>query len=291
VDTKVALIDSFHILFTQLLEDMSLAKGRSLGIEAERAFNIVFALLEQSNSYSSTSASDTVPLTPFLNRSILADYQQSYSLSKTLVSALKHSEEKDARLDILESALAGFDPDGSGKKDPGALKIVLHSYGIQQGIDNLGNRNKPQQASQMRSTTTSSNHQTVPPSTSIHISRKGKAKAADTVEDPERDIKVTQVLDVLPDLSSDYVRLLLGSARYKGDSEQVLGALLEGNAASEEALLQELENEGHPPQQTPVTSDGYNLSQRRNVFDDQEMDLSQVTMGKKDIEYVSSALY
>lgn len=280
VDTKIALIDAFHILFSQMIQDMSTAQGRSLGIEAERTFDIVFALLEQSSFSSPASSENTVPLTPFLNRSLLADYQQSYSLSGTLVSALKRAEEKDARLDILESALAGFDSDNTGRNNPGALKIVLRSYGIQQGIDNRGDRSKRQAPRP----TTSSASITQPLATSAGtLSSKGKGKAPEPVEDPELDIKVTQVLDVLPELSSNYVRLLLGSNVYKGDLERVLGVLLEGNAPSEEDLLQEIEQERRLLQ-VPASTGGYDVSQRRNVFDDQEMDLSQVTSGKKNTD-------
>ncbi|KAJ3572834.1 hypothetical protein NP233_g2826 [Leucocoprinus birnbaumii] len=276
VDTKVALIDAFHILFSQMVEDMSSAKGRSLGIEAERTFDIIFALLEQSTLSSSSSTANDTPLTPFLNRSLLADYQQSYSLTKTLVSALKHAEEKDARLDMLESALACFDSDGPGRKEPGALKIVLRSYGIQHGIDNRGDRSRHQQNQATSSTQPPAPHVTA-------SSNKGKGKAHEPVEDPELDIKVTQVLDVLPDLSSDYVRLLLGSSTYHGDLERVLGALLEGNAPSEEELLKELD-QSEQPTQASTGAGGYDVSQRRNVFDDQEMNLSQITSGKKNLE-------
>ncbi len=243
VDTKVALVDAFHVLLSQLLEDLSSANGPALGFEAERTFDIIFGLLEQSSSGSSSDTS--IPLIPFLNRPLLADYQQSYSLSRTLASALKHSKEKDARLDILESSLAAFDSDsGPGAKEPGALKIVLRSYGIQQGIDNLGTQRKRRHSPPRSSNSPLPKVPTVDPTPSRD---KGKAKAPASAEDPELDNKVVQILDVLPDSDPEYIRLLLGSDRYKGDPEQVLGALLEGRAPTEEELVKELghhENSG-----------------------------------------------
>ena len=267
VDTKIALIDAFHIAFSRMVEDITSAEGRLLGIEAERTFDIVFALLEQFSSSSSTS-----PLTPFLNQSLLSDYHQSYSLSHMLTSALKHAEEKDARLDIIEATLANFDSGGSERKDPGALKIVLRSYGIQQGIDNRGPRAKATDTSVPRNVSHND----------ASSSKKGKEKALEPVEDLELDRKVSQVLDVLPDVSTHYVRLLLESDEFKGDLERVLGALLEENAPSEEVLLSEIKRDDHK------STVNYTLSQRLNVFDGQNMDLSQVRSGKKNIEYVLS---
>ena len=267
VDTKIALIDAFHIVFSRMVEDITSAEGRLLGIEAERTSDIVFALLEQFSSSSSTS-----PLTPFLNQSLLSDYHQSYSLSHMLTSALKHAEEKDARLDIIEATLANFDSGGSERKDPGALKIVLRSYGIQQGIDNRGPRAKATDTSVPRNVSHND----------ASSSKKGKEKALEPVEDLELDRKVSQVLDVLPDVSTHYVRLLLESDEFKGDLERVLGALLEENAPSEEVLLSEIKRDDHK------STVNYTLSQRLNVFDGQNMDLSQVRSGKKNIEYVLS---
>jgi len=267
VDTKIALIDAFHIVFNRMVEDIISAEERSLSIEVERTFDIVFALLEQSSSPSGSTA----PLTPFLNQPLLSDYHQSYSLSHMLTSALKHTEEKDARLDIIEAALS----DGSERKDPGALKIVLRSYGIQQGIDNRGPRVNAADTSTPRGV----------PHNDSSSSKKGKGKALEPVEDLELDRKVSQVLDVLPDVDTNYLRLLLESDEFKGDLERVLGALLEGNAPSEEVLHSEIK-QGEQPSQLHGSSGNYTLSQRLNVFDNQDMDLSQVRSGKKSIEYV-----
>jgi hypothetical protein len=44
------------------------------------------------------------------------------------------------------------------------------------------------------------------------------------------------VLDILPDTSPEYIKLLLAHDRYGRDPEKVLEALLEGTAMSEEEL-------------------------------------------------------
>jgi activating signal cointegrator complex subunit 2 len=265
---------------------MSVAKGWALAFEAERTFDIVFTLLEQSNLSPSSATTNSTPPIPFLNRSLLADYQQSYSLSRTLASVLKNAEEKDARLDIIESTLAAFDSQSNQGKDPGALKIVLRSYGLQRGIVNPNTKSK-RQVPPSTGTTASTNDTPLPPvnTATSYDKGKGKAEAPARIEDPELDVKVTQVLDVLPDLNPVYVRLLLGSEVYKGDPEQVLSALLEGRALTEEEMNVELEQQEFH-RHVPTSSRGYDIAERRNIFDDQELDLAHLTIGKKNIEFV-----
>jgi activating signal cointegrator complex subunit 2 len=281
VDTKVALIDSFHIVLGQLLEDMTIARGPTLALEAERTFDIVFSLLERSNLTTSSSTTNPTSLIPFLDQSLLADYQQSYSLSQTLASVLKNAEEKDARLDIIESTLAAFDSQNNQGKNPGVLKIVLYSYGLQRGIVD------PLRRSISAGTAASTNDTPLPSidNATSYDKGKGKAKAPARIEDPELDVKVTQILDVLPDLNPVYVRLLLGYEMYEGDPEQVLSALLEGRAPTEEEINVKLEQQefyGHVP--TPLRA--YDIAERRNVFDNQELDLAHLTIGKKNLEFV-----
>lgn len=252
VETKVSLMDTFHIIITGLLDDLCSAQGVYLAAESERTFDLIFALLELPSSSSSSSSA-----TPFLNRSLLADYQQSYDLSRTLASSLKHAAEKDARLDLLESTLISLDiPQGSAPdqktkhKNPGALKILLRSSGIAPGIDNLG-KGRAQ-----------------------HTDVKGKGKASPIVaeDDPELDIKTTQVLDIFPDHSPAYIRALLYHPAYP-TAETVIEALLEGTAPTPEEL---------DSQRPSDDLETYVLEERRNVFDDEAMDLTRMRMGKKD---------
>jgi len=275
VETKVAILDSFHLVLTALLDDLAACpQGPQLAEEAERTFDIIFALLEVPTSSSTSS----IPGTPFLNQTLLADYQQHYHLSRTLSTALRHAQEKDVRLDLLESTLQSFDS-GEGSRNPGALKILLRSSGIQPGVDNLGKRSTRSHPEQAQTT--------APQAQPDH---KGKRKAKTPDADPELDIKATQVLDILPDTSPEYIRLLLAHDRYGRDPEKVLGALLEGTAMSEEELerdLREKEELGRKYGDGAVGNEvEYRVEQRRNVFEDEQVDLSRYRVGKKDTGFV-----
>lgn len=285
VETKVAFLDSFHIVLTTLLNDLALRPaGPRLAVESERTFVIIFAILEAPSS----SSSNIAPATPFLNQSLLADYQHSYSLSKTLSTALKHAQEKDARLDLLESTLQSFEGQVQEDKTPknaGALKIILRSSGIQLGIDNLGNRNQKKYQP-------SSSSQQPHPITEVHLPEgKGKARAPPP-SDPDLDIKATQVLDILPDTPVDYVKQLLEHDRYGRNPEKVIEALLDGAALSQQELERDLaaamdhdysggEGNGGVAEATVANKDVYDVDQRRNAFDDEVIDISQLRFGKK----------
>ncbi|KAF9471907.1 hypothetical protein BDN70DRAFT_998435 [Pholiota conissans] len=273
VETKVALLDAFHIALSVLIDDLAACpQGPRLAAEAERTFDIIFALLE------APSSSSTTELIPFLNQSLLADYQQSYSLSKTLASALKHAQEKDARLDLLESSLQSLNTsevstDRSSNKKAGALKILLRSSGIQPGIDNLGTRNSRPQES------------VAPPPSLPDLKGKGKSRGAPppaALSDPDLDIKATQVLDILPDTPVNHVKLLLAHDRYGRNPEKVIEALLEGTAMSEEELAQDFgQAEDVDYAELAAPKQTYDVSQRRNVFDDEDLDLSRLRLGKQ----------
>jgi activating signal cointegrator complex subunit 2 len=269
VETKVAILDSFHFVLTALFDDLAACpQGPRLAEEAERTFDIIFALLEVPPS----STAFDIPGTPFLDQTLLADYQQHYPLLRTLSTALRHAQEKDARLDLLESTLQSFDSGEGSRNNPGALKILLRSSGIQPGIDNLGKRNTRSYTEQA---------QTTAPQAQPDLKGKRKAKTPDV--DPELDIKATQVLDILPDTSPEYIKLLLAHDRYGGDPEKVLGALLEGTAMCEEELERDLrESEELEEKYGDGAEVEYRVEQRRNVFEDEQVDLSRYRVGKKD---------
>ncbi|KAF9467863.1 hypothetical protein BDZ94DRAFT_1210295 [Collybia nuda] len=275
VATKAALIDAFHALLRTLLLDLSDATGRALAAESERTFGLVFALLDAQPAAASTGT------TPFLDRPLLADYNTTYPLAQTLAQALRHAGEKDARLDILEAALVS--PNANKNKDPGALRLLLHSSGVPPGIDGRSQSSRPY-APTPQSTITNQNQ---------NQNQKGKGKAPDPGptprDDPDLDIKVTQILDVLPDLSPAYLRLLLAYSPLGGDPERVLGALLEGSAPPEGAPeLQHQAARGDPTGDWDggageIEQDEASeyISRRANVFDGAAMDLSRVHVGKK----------
>ncbi|KAJ7461872.1 hypothetical protein B0H11DRAFT_1735892 [Mycena galericulata] len=248
VETKVSLVDSFHIIVRSLLDDMASCSGAALAVEADRTFDIIFALLSLPSSQSNPGQ------TPFLDRSLLADYQQTYDLSHTLASSLRHAEEKDARVDLLESSLQSLA--SSSEKEPGALKILLRSSGIAPGVDNLG-KGYPNKTD-----------------------TKGKGKDVSApappaaAEDPGLDLNVTQVLDILPDHPPEYIRALLLHPSYS-TPELVVAALLEGTAPSPDEL-----------KTSAVKPDSITSYVRQNVYDDDAMDLARVRIGKKDQESV-----
>ncbi|KAK7044612.1 CUE domain-containing protein [Favolaschia claudopus] len=244
VETKVSLVDAFHGIFRTLLDDLVASSGAALAAEADHAFDIIFTLLSLPSS--SEHGAGQIP---FLDRSLLADYQQTYNLSRTLASSLRHAEEKDARVDLLESSLQSIA--SSSEKEPGALKILLQSSGMAPGIGG---------------------HRSHPNANNLKAKSKVLLPTAAPAEDPELDLKVTQVLDILPEHEPEYLRALLKHPLYT-TPEKAVEALLEGTAPS----AAELSLAKPAPQGTDEIS-GY---VRRNIYDDDAMDLSRVQVGKK----------
>ena len=261
IQTKVAILDAFHLLVVKLFSDISSAENdRALVIASEQTFDLIFPLLELPSG--SSLDSELAP-TPFLNRSLLEDYQHAHDFLNVLGAALKRQQERDARLDILEATLGSFDDapsSGPKEKNPGVLKFLLLSSGAAPGINNPG---KPRGA---------------PAATK----NKGKGKETaftSTAEDPDMDAKVAQVLDILPDNEPAYIRELLGHPDFpfRGNPEKVIEALLEGTAPAP-GSLHSMDAATSAPQ--GVDEFENYVTQRRNVFDD-NMDLSQIRKGKQ----------
>nr|VWO95323.1 Cytochrome P450 monooxygenase CYP52X1 [Ganoderma boninense] len=274
LETKAALLDAFHILVSTLLDDVaSVAQaGPALAAQAEPAFDVIFALVDLPSGGDGGLAP-----TAFLNRPLLADYQHAYDFDRTLKDVLRRTE--DARADVLEMSLremavSADGASGSASRAPGALKLILRSSGVPPGIDNLGRG---------------------PGSTAAKADSKGKGKDMGVgagearVPDEQLDVAVTQVLDLLPDQDAGYIRYLLShnDYPYRGDAERLIGALLEGTAPSpaevEAALAREGEMEGGAGGAAgAVPQDEFAFTrERRNVWDDEVMDLSRVKIGKK----------
>ncbi|KAL7277193.1 hypothetical protein ACG7TL_009041 [Trametes sanguinea] len=285
LETKVDLLDSFHILVRTLLDDVaSVANaGPALAAQAEPAFEIVFDLLEvpSTPTGSGGASTDTLPPTPFLNRPLLADYQYAYNFSRTLADVLRRTE--DARADLLESTLQAMSTEASSGSRSGALKLILRSSGVPPGIDNLGRG---------------------PAGKTQAIDVKGKGKDVGQrlgsgsstpamvvgVSEEQLDVALAQVLDLFPDQDPSYIRSLLAHPDYpyKGDAERLIGALLEGTAPTkteieaaisrQAAVLANTEQQGRKQ----VAEDEFAFTKgRRNVFDDEAMDLSKVKIGKQ----------
>ena len=264
VETKVALIDSFHAIVKYGMVD-ALESG-----ESDRATPQILEVLLALANHPSTSSQ--LPLhasgtgrVPFLNRSLLEDYHDAYDFTKTLTALLRKREGNDARIERFEAHLRSIPEVGDNNNNPGALEILLH----------------PSDAPLPR------------------VDRKGKGRAdPDRVETPpavdppdDLDMKVAQVLDILPDTPSEYIRALLQHPDhpFKGDPERVVGALLEGTAPPMGDLIHTAAEP--PPRPLEPTQERFAYTQgRRNVFDDQEMDLAHVHVGKKRSAIASDSL-
>ncbi|KAI0370601.1 hypothetical protein BV20DRAFT_1018799 [Pilatotrama ljubarskyi] len=281
LETKVDLLDTFHLLVRTLLDDVASVAhaGPSLAAQAEPAFEVVFDLLEVPSSANANA--DVLPPTPFLNRPLLADYQHAYDFSRTLADVLRRTE--DACADLLESTLRSMAAEASGSR-VGALKLIIRSSGVPLGIDHLG-RGPGGRA----------------PASAGDAKGKGKAvgqrlgsgsDGADIL-DEQLDVALAQVLDLFPDQDPAYIRYLLSHADYpyRGDAERLIGALLEGTAPSQAEVEAAMARESNEAQaQAEKGGKGKSKSggeefaftkERRNVFDDEAMDLSKVKIGKK----------
>ncbi|KAG0697583.1 hypothetical protein DFH29DRAFT_984206 [Suillus ampliporus] len=255
LETKVDLIDSFHFIITVMLQDLSVASGAALAAESERTFSIVFALLDLPPP-ALVQAGGTPTSSPFLSRSLMADYQHSYNLSSTLTSALRRAAREDARVDFLESTLRSYDIESSttATKDPGALKLIIKSSGVPPGTSASGKGKAAQSSS------------------------KGRAIETHFAHEPEQnhdlDLEISQVMDIFPDKSPAYIRALLTQPAF-GNAEKVIEALLEGTAPGEASLAQDVGagNSAHATFDEPI--------ERRNVFDDEILDVAKIHVGKR----------
>lgn len=258
LETKVDLIDSFHILVTVMLQDLSAASGAALAERSERTFSIVFALLDLPSPPAPVQAGGTMTSAPFLSRSLLADYQHSYNLAGTLTSALRRAAREDARVDLLEFTLRSYDIESStGTKDPGALKLIIKSSGAPLATPTSGKGKVARSSS------------------------KGKANDVRSAPEPalnhDLHLQISQVMDIFPYQSSAYIQALLTNPAfpYRGNAEKVIEALLEGTAPGKDLLTKDaiVGTTAQVVFDKPI--------ERRNVFDDEILDVTKIHVGKK----------
>ncbi len=264
LQTKADLLDAFHILLAALLNALKAlpTADPSLTTEVQPAFDIISAL--QALPTPPRRPDDQTP-TAFLNRSLLADYQYAYNLSEALTHALPlDTVANNTRLEQLSAVVRELDADLNGgssgpsaagrarHRDPGAFRLLLGS-GVHHGNSGPVARNTEEA--------------TAPPFGGVATSSSSR------VVDP----RVEEVRAILPDHTPEYVEALLQRAEY-GNVERVVEALLEGTAPPLEAIQQQTTLKF----QTPQAPEEFEYTRdRRNVFDGEDMDTSQMRIGKK----------
>jgi len=264
--TKADLLDAFHILVTALLNVLAALPSTdpSLPAEAEHAFDAISAL--QALPAPPRRPDDHTPPTPFLNRSLLADYQHAYDLSEALPRALPHGvAADDARLEWLSAVLREFDADLGGeglsaagparRGDPGAFRLLLGS-GMHRGVDDRGRAGATRAGEAVVAT----------------LSWAATASGSKVV-----DPRVDEVRAILPDYKPEYIEALLQRTEY-ASVERVVEALLEGTAPPPEAIQQHVTSKA----QTSQAREEFEYTRDRlNIFDGEDMDLSKMRIGKK----------
>ncbi|TBU46710.1 hypothetical protein BD309DRAFT_857488 [Dichomitus squalens] len=278
LETKVALLDAFHILVQTLLDDVASVAhaGPALAAQAEPSLEVLFGLFNLPAPADGVDGG--LAPTPFLNRPLIADYQHAYDFAHTLKDVLRRTE--DARADLLEASLREMAASAegsseSGTRAPGALRLILRSSGVPPGIDNLGRG-----PAAVKSDTKGKGKDT---SAGQRVGRGGAGEEG--VPEEQLDLAVAQVLDLLPDQDAAYVRYLLSHSDYpyRGDAERLIGALLEGTAPLQADVDAALARDGGAAASAlDVQHDAFVFTrERRNVWDDDVMDLSKVKIGKK----------
>ena len=98
-------------------------------------------------------------------------------------------------------------------------------------------------------------------------------------------------MDILPDYEAPYLRSLLSLPQYAGNAERVIAALLEGTAPAPGSSS--LSSLGANPvvnivesSQPPPSHVKEPRIERRNIFNDQVMDASKVTVGKRFVQAI-----
>jgi hypothetical protein len=112
--------------------------------------------------------------------------------------------------------------------------------------------------------------------------------------DASLESKTVQILAILPHLSPGHITHLLRDDRFGGNVERVLEGLLDGSLESEwegpvEEEVQWDRSIGKGKQRAKSQDEekgeafGYDIAQRRNVFDNDELDVMRVRVGKQHV--------
>jgi activating signal cointegrator complex subunit 2 len=256
MESKTALLDSFHVLLRHMLEAVGGASpSTTISAEGDRAFEVIFAIME---IVSSPDRDLTVQRTPFYNQSLIEDYDHAYNMEKTLNASLRRAD--SARMDLLEHQLRSLESPDRRPGDLGALKLLIRSDGMVPAVTR-----KPDIES----------HGVV--SAAASASSSSQPASAD----PQTESQVAQVRELLPDYSEAYIRALLIHPDYpfRGNPERVIEALLEGRAPPPDEIEPAVPQSA-AVQPLPIESWTY-TAERRNVFDEEHVDMSKLRIGKQ----------
>ncbi|KAG8953747.1 hypothetical protein FRC04_001952 [Tulasnella sp. 424] len=239
MEAKVGILDVFHGLLERGLE-----AAQSSEDVRHKIFDILLAMIDDAPK--KPQSPNTIW---FSNVPLLVDYQHVHHLKERLGELAGWD---DATVELVIHSLDGLIDSHSpkGSDDVGALIILL--------------RDVP--------------HAAAVPVIKVEKVDKGKGKAVVQEEEPEDDheldLAVTQVLDILPDESPGFVKAALQDPTIGKSAEALIAALLESNLPPHLASLR-----NGTPQQPAAAAQTPPQFERRNIFDDEEMDFSKLRIG------------
>jgi activating signal cointegrator complex subunit 2 len=208
---------------------------------------------------------------PFLDIPLIADYHHAYNLSDKLSTILmppNSAAERDPRLDLLKTSLVTLS--SRVEKNAGVLRIVLRSNQKSRS-GKIAIKSRPVLPSVV--------------SMSSNINTNTKKDESASLES-----KTAQILAILPHLSQSYVTHLLRDDTFRGNIELILEGLFDGSLGSEWEDVKEdrqTEEGGSKKRAELIVEEtrdafGGGVAQRRNVFDDEELDITRIRVSKQE---------
>ena len=239
---KVSIMDTLHILLSHLMSVTS-------RFASTRLSEHLLGLLERPAPPSSSQT-----LTPFLNRSLLGDYEASYNVSDKLHKILSDHP----RMPYITSLLKMRSGISSQGTHPiGGLSIIFDSVTPSEPL--RGNDSKG----------------------------KSKGSQDDVVSQPvTMNPAIRQVLDILPNENPTFIEKCLAHPSFSGSVEHLIGALLEGTP-----LPDGLDTFRSTIVDTSLMQEPSLVDSRRNAFDDDPLDFSKLKIGKNRYVWWRSDIY
>ncbi|KAG8886313.1 hypothetical protein FRB98_001333 [Tulasnella sp. 332] len=254
VETKIGILDIFHSLIDYTIRTVFAPSSPSSSSEQKEAFfDILLSLIDGGSS--KTNNPDTAQW--FVDVPLLMDYEHTYRLSNSLRDASKGEE---PMVDILVTELESLPKPSDGSDAAGGLVIILRDLPQAETTREVGSKGEGK--------------------------GKGKSKAVDplgdlqqdAMEDHDIELAITQVLDLFPDENRAFVHTALQDPAYDHSAEKLIAALLEETLHPNLTTLRaKTVSAPAGEDESEEEDEGY---ERRNVFDDEEIDISRVQIGK-----------